>query len=118
MERGVNKHHIFHDRAWYKTPEEKRLRNYEGLVIPMDVDIHRQLHLAVKQPPKPPRKLLIPALEFMDDLPFTTLQNAPETVYLLAEHFHGIRDRVAGQIGVNLVKQLAFVEEGYRGGPV
>lgn len=44
----MDRHHvIFNKREWESRPQYKSLRENEGLIVPMDRDIHNELHRAV-----------------------------------------------------------------------
>lgn len=114
MERGgVNNHHVFWQRRWYKTPLEKVLRSHRGLVIPLFEPVHNELHAQLLPPPKPSSRMIMGALEFLETLPATTLDTPPELCTALSEHFLAIDTKVAQRIGQNLVEQQVFIAEGY-----
>ena len=112
-ERPFNSHHTFWTRASYKTSLEKALRNHDGLVVPLLVPVHRELHAHIDPPPKPDKRLIISSLEFLDDLPLSTLTNEPETISALAEHYSSLRNGLATRIGKHLCRQLVYIERGY-----
>lgn len=113
MERPFNHHHALWNRVWYKTSLEKALRNHDGLVVPLLIPEHRELHANIDAPPKPDRRLIISSLEFLDDLPASTLTNEPETIAAYSEHLFAQRNGLATRIGKNLVRQLVYIERGY-----
>lgn len=48
MQRGFNRHHIlFNKREWESRPQYKSLRENTGLIVPMDNEVHNELHRAV-----------------------------------------------------------------------
>lgn len=51
--RDVNNHHVFFEKRWYKSQAEHRFRNLGGLVLPMHIPVHDELHANVPPPPKP-----------------------------------------------------------------
>ena len=109
----VNRHHLFHARAWYKTPLEKALRQHDGLVVPMYVGVHKELHANVQPPPKPNQRLILGALACLDDLPGSTLAHPPQAVLALTEHFLEQDDRLAQRLGHSLLEQASYIQEGY-----
>ena len=62
-----NRHHSFWMRRNYKTPLERAFRNHHGLVIPTDVDLHKELHAHMSPPPKPNRDLMIGIINNLED---------------------------------------------------
>jgi len=51
--KGIDRHHIYYPRKWYKTKLEKKFRNHPDNVIFIDKMFHRAIHLADSPPPKP-----------------------------------------------------------------
>jgi hypothetical protein len=115
MKREVNSHHVLWCRKWYKTPIEKTLRSHQGLIVPMYQDVHRQLHAALDPPPKPNSRIILGSLAMLNELSFRTLSDPRQTTMALAEHLLENEESKAQRIGHHIVKQLAFIEEGYYG---
>jgi len=115
MDRSVNDHHVLWCRRWYKTPLEKAIRGHTGLVVPMYVGTHRELHANLAPPPKPNSRIILGSLAMLNELSFKTLSDPRQTVLALTEHMLEKDDRSAQRIGHHLLKQLAFIEEGYYG---
>lgn len=109
----VDNHHVFWQRKWYRTPLEKVLRSHRGLVVPLHRGVHKELHAEVLPPPKPKSFLIMGALEFLESVPITTLDNPPELCTALSEHFLGQDGKMAQKIGENLVAQQVYIAEGY-----
>ena len=43
----MDRHHVlFNKREWESRPQYKQLRNDSGLIVPMDRDVHNELHRA------------------------------------------------------------------------
>ena len=48
----MNRHHVLFERAiWEKKPDSKELRRDSGLIIPMDEEVHAELHRDVSKVP-------------------------------------------------------------------
>lgn len=106
----INRHHPIHERKSYRTIEEKRFRN--GIIVPMYVEAHRDLHGYVDAPPKPTREQILGALAMIDDLPSRIQQNPVELVQCTADYFLSDRSALAQAMGENLTRQLVFIEHG------
>jgi len=106
-------HHALWTRTSYKTSLEKALRNHQGLIVPLLVPVHKELHARIDPPPKPDKRLIIGSLEMLDDLPLSMLTNEPETITAYSEWLLEQRDGLATRIGKHLVRQLVFIERGY-----
>lgn len=112
-ERPFNAHHTHWNRAWYTTSLEKTLRSHEGLVVPMYLQDHKDLHANIMAPPKPDKATILGALSMLDDLPQTVLSNPPECIAELAEYYGSLRKGNATRLAKSLNKQLHFIERGY-----
>lgn len=48
----MDKHHVlFNKREWESRPQYRELRQNSGLIIPIDRDVHNELHRSVSQVP-------------------------------------------------------------------
>lgn len=108
-----SRHHVLFEKRWYHTPLEKHVRNHYGLLVPMYLQPHRELHANVQPPPKPNQRLLLATAELLDNLPNSTLANPPQVVLAVAEDMLGRDDKLAQRIGHNLLEQSGYIEEGY-----
>lgn len=63
----TNLHHVMHYRRWYKSNAEKMFRNMSGLVLPLNVGVHNDLHATVPPPPKPSRGMIERITNFAHD---------------------------------------------------
>jgi len=115
MERPFNQHHVLWNRTAYKQSHEKALRTHRGLVVPMDIGVHKDLHARVPIPPKPDHRLVCGSLEMLDDLPRDVLNNPPGTVDAYAEWLMAQKRGLATRLGKNLLRQAVFIERGYHG---
>lgn len=113
MEREVNRHHAFFTRCWYKTPQERALRSHKGLIVPMWVPIHKDLHAEVQAPPKPNARVLAQSLHYLDSLPEVVTNDPVRCIGELAEYLYTRTDKLAERIGENLAKQLVYIQEGF-----
>lgn len=95
-----NRHHTFWMRRDYKTPIERAFRNHHGLVIPVDVDVHAELHANLYPPPKPHRELMLGILNNLEE-------------YNLANPLDGLEITIdyleTGRIRKHLIQQLGFL---------
>lgn len=66
--RDVNNHHVFFEKRWYKSQVEHRFRNLGGLVLPMHVPPHNDLHANIPPPPKPSKQLMERVINFSHDM--------------------------------------------------
>lgn len=118
MER-MTRHHVFSERAWYRTKTEKTFRTIGGLVVPMVCEWHNRtpdsLHNNVGHPPKPTRDMILDILNL--DLP----QNHLLAVEQVAGRFALMATRasleydhnVALGIHDNLMQQMPYLMGGY-----
>jgi len=112
MERP-SRHHVYSERRWYKTPLEKYVRNHFGMLVPLYLEPHKELHAKTPPPPKPNQRLLLMTAKLLDDLPNSTLSNQPAVIREVAEaHLH-LNDKLAQRIGENFMQQLEFIDAGY-----
>lgn len=117
MERpSTDRHHLFHDRAWYLvgTPEY-RLRTHHLMIPTMTYESHHyqfinSLHRNVEAPPLPTPELALFAIGYLATL-------GAKLDHLGAiEALAGQLDRrsyLGGEIADNLMRQLVYVEAGY-----
>ena len=49
----ITRHHTFFERGWYTSPLDKVFRGYQGFVVPLPLEVHRDLHAIIKAPIKP-----------------------------------------------------------------
>lgn len=108
-----SRHHVYSERRWYKTPLEKYVRNHFGMLVPMYLQPHRELHANTPPPPKPNQRLLLLTAEWLDNMSTATLSNSPGAVREIAERHLELEDKLAQRIGSNFMQQLEFIDEGY-----
>ena len=101
-----NYHHAIWQRASYKTSSEKRFRTHAGLIVPMRVPAHNELHYRLDPPPKPSTEQILGALSFMDSLEQDELNCPPVAVELLSGHFMEQNSNLAKRVGKHLLRQL------------
>jgi len=114
MERDWNVHHLFWQRASYKTPLEKRLRNHRLVKTALYQDVHKELHAELLPPPKPNAELICGMLLVLNELEPTPRPEIDATL-ALSEYCLERDDRVAQRIGHHLLAQAVFLTEGYYG---
>ena len=61
---GYNCHHLMYPRRDYSTPLEKQFRRQ--LILPVDIEVHRELHALLKPPTKPSREIMLGYLAVLD----------------------------------------------------
>jgi hypothetical protein len=93
----------------YVTQLEKRFRGRSEFVIPMDVEVHRDLHLAVTRPPKPTPDLMYGILDNLNNHQHRGLLDG---VLYTVEYLDGIETRQAEKLATNLTQQLGFLVTG------
>lgn len=66
MEKNFNRHHLnWEKRQWKKNSILNRLRDHQGMIIPMNLYDHRELHQDMLPPPQPTPKQAEELLSFM-----------------------------------------------------
>lgn len=60
----VNKHHVVWQKANYTSKAERAYRGLDGLILPLAIDSHNDLHANVLPPRKPSAALMSLAVEF------------------------------------------------------
>ena len=106
--KGINWHHTVWCRAWYKTCAEKNFRLHSGLIVPMHIPVHNELHANIPPPPKPTRESMLGATALLNDLSDTQLHNYLDTIERVGD-FMISREQ---KIGEYLLLQLPYIEEG------
>ena len=114
MERDFNCHHLFWQRANFKTPLEKQLRNHRLLKTPLYVDVHKDLHADLPPPPKPNAELICGMLLVLNELEPVPRPEIDATL-ALSEFCLERDDRTAKRIGHHLLAQAVYLTEGYYG---
>ena len=102
-----NQHHLFFNKSYYKSRLEKQFRTHSALVIPMELQVHRDLHAEVPPPPKPSARLIYGAIGALSTLDTFEPVN---TVLTLSEHFLSIDNNLAHRIGHNLLMQAGYIQ--------
>ena len=113
MPHDVNNHHALWQRAWYKSPIEKCLRTHRGLIVPIQIEVHKELHADIPPPPKPSGRLILGALAMLDELPTRILADPPQAIGYLHDHWSRMHDQRANRIAENIGQQLVYIEEGF-----
>lgn len=112
MERDWNIHHALWQRASYKSPLEKRLRNHPLLKTPVYKDVHKDLHAELCPPPKPTPELICGMLLVLNELE-TVPRPQVDATLALSEFCLERDDRTAQRLGHHLLNQVGFLIEGY-----
>jgi hypothetical protein len=113
---SVNLHHAFWKRRDYKTDREKRFRNLKGLVLPLEVKWHRELHANLRPPQKPTVELMDHLIDFSQELDgdhYVRFAKIAKEIIYIAETSsnYGLAD-IAQSIGSNLLLQTAYIDKG------
>lgn len=108
----VNVHHTWHNRAWYRTPVLRALREHTLAKTVLYIPPHNSLHANVPPPPKPSPELAINAITLLDNLRGRGMTNPVDVHLAMAEHFLGQDNHLAQRIGHNLIKQTGYIIEG------
>jgi hypothetical protein len=116
-ESEVNKHHVFWEKKRYQSKREQYFRNLGGLVIPMVITWHDDLHANLRPPQKPGKRVMdlmtdyITELEFED--PYVRFSQISRFAIRQAESLthYGMANEMQ-KIGVNMLLQSAFIDKG------
>lgn len=109
-----NKHHVFFEARHYKTHLEQTFRCAGGLVLPLTVEWHNDLHANVKPPQKPSIGLMRDMLDLsrMDGNDFVKFSRITDFLIRQAETAKPQRADEAHAIATNLLLQQAFIDKG------
>jgi hypothetical protein len=62
-----NRHHLFHDKRSFKTPEAKELRSHPLAIVGLDIPVHNEYHALYWGVHKQPHPLVVnTALNYLD----------------------------------------------------
>lgn len=117
----VNKHHTQFARAVHESmPNIKKIRNDERLIVPLDIDVHDELHRNVAAVPNLTHNLAGRALSIFNDYgdaydPITNLQN------YMASIEEAAKDRRVKELERSMAEltvwacemQIPFIQQGY-----
>lgn len=115
----ITRHHVIHQRAWYRSHLEKSYRNLPVFVVPMDWEAHKELHARVDPPIKPPAEIMLGVLALSESMPNVLSSDHTQGLQRVAEHLEGMyspndpKCHVAQYIAQNILHQLAYINEGY-----
>lgn len=112
----ISRHHPAYERAWYKTPAERKYRQMGGMVLLMANQPHKDLHANIPPPP-------IPSPDFMRDIylharntdyddQYDLFNQIVDYIGLVAEVGRPERQEEAVPLYENYVAQQHFVELG------
>lgn len=114
----TSKHHVFHERDWYRTPLQRKVRTMGGAVVQLANQPHRDLHANVVPPPLVNPNLMqsiylhsrSPNYETAYDL----FDNIVQYVGWVAAGSRQTQQNVedASLLHVNLLEQAVFIEQG------
>lgn len=113
MAKNYNRHHAIFQRRDYLTPLEKAFRQHDGLVVPMYLNAHSELHARVVVPPKLPKIAMENAIYFLDTL--DCLENPLATITALTDHLADQESGDCTRLAKNLIRQMVYIEGGYAG---
>lgn len=112
----VNRHHPFWEKGWYTPKEDRDFRSIGGLVIPLWIPVHDDIHSNVLPPPKPSKRLQEQVAEYQRSLE----GDVYDQFYQIA-HFIGNVANTAWSdekahealaINENLIAQSTYIERG------
>jgi len=109
----LNVHHTFYNRAWYRTPILRILRQHPLVITTMDVGVHKELHANVPPPPRPSPDIAIGAVCLLDELKESDTKDPVLVHMTLAEHLLTQDNKLAHRIGRNILLQTGYIGEGY-----
>lgn len=111
----VSRHHLAWNKSNYKTPLERRYRQYRGMIVP-DVanPWHKELHANMGQPRKPTPELMIGALSILSQ---ADLIDPLDGLYAVSEFMLERDTRLSVRIGEHLLEQAVFLEAGLLNNP-
>lgn len=107
-----NRHHVWHERKWYRSGLDKDFRTYPGFVITMPVQDHKELHAAINPPIKPSPMLMHIVLDALrrDNVDLTdTIPATLEVLATQAERSYNGDSQLIKRIGANLLAQSEFI---------
>lgn len=115
--RAVNRHHVMFESNRYTDSFGRAYRNLSGLVLPMLVEVHNELHAEVLPPIKPCKLLMVDIIQTGGRLPQMTtyerFQALSERFYHLSTtSMHTAMNYQAGRIYDNLLEQDKFISQG------
>lgn len=110
MAKYYNRHHALWQRREYTSPLEKAFRQHDGLVVPMYLNAHSELHARVAPPPKLPKIAMENSIYFLDTL--DCLDNPLATITALTDHLADQESGVCTRLAKNLMRQMIFIEPG------
>lgn len=102
--RGEDRHHLFYESRFYKQGLEQQFRNYKGLVIPIDIEVHRELHTTLYPPLRPTTVNMLGCMDYLD----TEGYNASNSIDYFKDHAVG-NQRANIRIADHLERQLGFI---------
>ncbi len=113
---AVNRHHVMHYARWYQTPTERLFRNIEGLVLPLYVPEHNELHANVPPPLKPTRPLMEQVTEYAHELYDDPYEQFNKLVHFIGDIANSSwsceRADEAFRLHENLIAQAGYIELG------
>jgi len=110
-----DRHHVLWTRReQQKTRMNRLLRNHPGLIIPLPVSVHRDLHAEIPPPIVPPPPLAESILTAINGQPFNNMFSV--AIRHLAEltEAGGRWSEPASQLGFNFLDQAEIMSSVYR----
>lgn len=113
----TNRHHLFWQRDWYRTPVERKFREQHGAVLLLNKEVHSELHNEVPAPKKPHPELMRAIYTHLRNTEFT---HTYDKFFELVDYTGKIANRAvrpqlaedAYWLHDNLTQQQPFVELG------
>lgn len=107
-----NTHHSWWNRAWYKTPVLRTLRQHPLVMNEMYISAHKELHAEMHPPPKPSPELAMGAIVLLDEMRNAGFTEPVDVHLALAEDFLGKDNILAKRIGHHMLHQAGFLKDG------
>jgi len=112
---SVNRHHIAWQKRSYTTRTESLYRNMSGMVIPMLIPAHNDLHAHIRPPRKPTLNLIRHAISFNEATGGTGFDQFEQMIEFFADVADTSRSpqeaRDAQSIASNFMSQHRFIEK-------
>lgn len=115
--RAVNRHHVMFESNRYTDSFGRAYRNLSGLVLPMLVEVHNDLHANVLPPIKPCKLLMVDIIQTSNRLPDMPLYDRFKALSERFEHLSHVSNHVninyqSGRILDNLRQQDEYISKG------
>lgn len=104
-----NRHHLLFPRRYYKTQNEKRLRQNRLLILTSDISEHKDLHAILQPPRKLNPDMILGSLGVLAEIEGEDL--TPHQAVIAFSDYLRARTRKEQLVAAHLLKQLEFISE-------